>query len=313
MKRATLLLNPAAGRGVQRQAIVESIAVAFRERGIATEVVPTAGPGQAGLQAAEACVRGADAVFACGGDGTVHEVLQGMIGQPDTALGVIPLGSANILARHLSLPVKPLKAALQQITYQPRAVPAGHVTCETRDGEISRYFLTMAGAGPDGALVYRMLAQGKQRFGRAVYYARAAQLFATSSFAPFNVEYYSLSGTATRRRVASAMVVRVGNLGGLFRPLIRGGSITHEHMLLSLVRSPATVGLPAWFALSWARLHRWNRMAELVRVTEFRCDAGHGRPVQVQADGEWLGQTPMTARLIPSALKLLMPPAATKS
>jgi diacylglycerol kinase family enzyme len=160
----------------------------------------------------------------------------------------------------------------------------------------------MAGAGPDGALVYKMLATNKHSLGRAMYYLRAASLFCRTRFAPFPVT----CGDTTNHAV-SAMAIRVGDLGGLFSPLIRGASLEHPHFTLALALPPASLSLPAWFAMSWTRTHRFNPYISTLSVEAFHCGAGASQPVQVQADGEWLGQTPMTVTLIPYALRLMMP------
>src|SRR5580698_11048134 len=114
MRRAVLLYNPASGRRhTERLRLIEHIAKALRNEGLDLETIPTEAPGTAGRQTAEACTAGAEIVFACGGDGTIHEVLQGMAFQPQAVMGVIPLGSANALARHLQLSLDPVRAALQ--------------------------------------------------------------------------------------------------------------------------------------------------------------------------------------------------------
>jgi diacylglycerol kinase (ATP) len=224
--------------------------------------------------------------------------------QPQAAMGVIPLGSANALARHLQLSLDPVRAALQQLHHEPRIIPIGQVRYQTPQGERSRYFLVMAGAGPDGALVYRMLASGKHSLGRLSYYLRAARLFASTRFSPFAVHVTPQNNAASMPAV-SAMAVRVGDLGGLFSPLTRGASLEDPHLQLTLAAPPASLSLPAWFALSWSRLHRWNPHVRTLEVESFTCGSG-ASPVQVQADGEWLGHTPMTVSLLPNALRLLM-------
>jgi diacylglycerol kinase (ATP) len=309
MHRAVLLYNPQSGsRSVERLRIIERIANALRSEGHDIQTIPTEAPGTAARQAIEACAEGAEIVFACGGDGTVHEVLQGMAFQPQAALGVIPMGTANALARHLQLSLDPVQAALQQLGYEPRSIPAGQVTFQTPQGERSRYFLVMAGAGPDGALVYRMLTASKHSLGRLSYYLRAARLFSSTSFGPFAVHAVEQDGSVPLQLEAvSAMVVRVGDLGGLFSPLVRGASLEDPHLRLTLAAPPASLSLPAWFALSWSRLHHWNQHVRTLEVKSFTCGPGGAKPVQVQADGEWLGNTPMTVRLIPDAIRLLMP------
>jgi YegS/Rv2252/BmrU family lipid kinase len=309
VRRAVLLYNPNAGRRpADRLRTIELVAQALREHSIETKIIATEGPGTAGRQAAEACERGADILFACGGDGTVHEVLQGVAFHPVTELGIIPLGSANVLARHLSLPLDSVRAAIHQLQYQPQTIPVGKVVYQSSTGEQSRYFLVMAGAGADGALVYRMLGSGKHRLGRMMYYLRSAHLFLSARFPGFRVT----SGDRTTCAV-SAMAVRVGDLGGLFSPLIRGASVNEPKLLLTTVKTPANLSLPLWFMLGWARLHRWNGYVDTRRVDSFTCAAGETGNVQVQADGEWLGQTPMTVELIANGVRLLMPPTTSRS
>jgi diacylglycerol kinase family enzyme len=297
MRRATLLFNPLSGRA--NPETIERISSVLRNRGIDVTRLPTQGPGSAGQQSAAAST---DILFACGGDGTIHEVLQGLVFHPRTALGVIPMGTANALARHLQLSLDPVQAALQQLARIPQTVPVGHIVYSTPTGPATRYFLIMAGAGPDAALVYRSLASAKSRFGRAAYYLRSAALFASTRFSAFPVT----TSLGTQLAV-SAMAVRISDLGGLFSPLTQPASLDHPHLTLNLVRPPGTIALPAWFALSWARLHRINPYTQTISTDTFTCGPGLTSPIRVQADGESLGHTPVTVTLIPKALRILLP------
>jgi diacylglycerol kinase family enzyme len=84
-------------------------------------------------------------------------------------------------------------------------------------------------------------------------------------------------------------------------------SLDHPHLTLNLVRPPGTIALPAWFALSWARLHRINPYTQTISTDTFTCGPGLTSPIRVQADGEFLGHTPVTVTLIPKALRILLP------
>ncbi len=313
MSRAALLFNPNAGRGGHsRVAALERAANVLRDKGIDAEIVATLGPGTAAVQAAGAVASGVQLVFACGGDGTLHEVVQGLAHHPSATVGVIPLGSANALARHLRLSFDAAEAMRQQLGFEPRLIPLGRVTCDTPGGQRSHYFVVMAGAGPDGMLVYRMLAKGKRRLGRAMYYMRAARLFMSERFAGFHVNAEFADGTSLEREAVSAMAIRVGDLGGLFSPLIRGASPADETLQLTLTQPPHQFTLPAWFATSWTRTHRWNPYTKHLSVASFACSAA-GHRIHVQADGEWIGTTPMQVDLIPNALRLLMPASRSTS
>src|SRR5215469_67531 len=233
MTRAALIFNPkAGGGGASRLPSLERAANALRSRGFEAEIIATSGPGSAGLQAADVASHGAELIFACGGDGTLHEVIQGLALQPSATVGIVPLGSANALARHLGLSFDPAAALRQQLQFTPQTIPLGRITCETPDGPRSRYFAVMAGAGPDGTLVYRMLATGKQRLGRSIYYLRAAHLFLGSRFPAFRVRATLHNGIPLERDAVSAMAIRVGDLGGLFSPLACGASPTDETLNL---------------------------------------------------------------------------------
>src|SRR5439155_26122988 len=104
MRKAALLYNPLSGRRRERRVKdVEAALAVLQEAGVEANAEPTLGLATAGDQAREAIAHGGDTILACGGDGTVNDVLQGTVGT-DAALGVIPLGTANALAHELLLP-----------------------------------------------------------------------------------------------------------------------------------------------------------------------------------------------------------------
>jgi YegS/Rv2252/BmrU family lipid kinase len=307
--RATLVVNSLAGRRQDLPTLVRALVQALEKSGVQTNAVLTTAPREAQSIAAAAASQ-SDVVFACGGDGTVHEVLQGLIGT-NAALGVVPLGTANVFARNLHLSLNPIKALQQQLDFEPRAITVGEARYTSKESEMTRYFTVMAGAGPAGALVYRLLGGKRSMLGRSAYYAHALRLFITRSFPPFRVKYRtSESGEWVEQRCVSLMCSRVASLGGVFSRLGSGSSPLESDLLLSIVKPPARVGLPAWFALSRVRLNAQNPWLEEVRVSEFRCapyETDHR--IHVELDGEWVGNLPMSVRLIPQAVLLLMPKA----
>jgi diacylglycerol kinase family enzyme len=325
VRRAILLFNPAAGNGSPfgQLPVVEAVAIALRSRGLQVEAIATHGPGTAGAQAAAiATDSNVDILFACGGDGTIHDVLQGLVTEsghaPMPALGIIPLGSANALARDLGLPLDPIAAALRQLDYLPRSVPVGKLEFLTAKGPATRYFTVMAGAGPHAALVYPLRAAtpliSKRSLGRTAYYLRSLGLFLTEClptrrrFPTFLVECGNpASGTSCQIEAVSAIAVRVASLGGLFHPLATGGTLDSPSLRLIVVRPPAQLGLALWFGLSWLGLSHRNPFAETFDVASFRC-IPRALPPHLQADGEWLGKGELRISLVPDALRLLMPP-----
>jgi diacylglycerol kinase family enzyme len=308
VNRAAFIVNAVAGRRKDLRVLVPELVKILEQRGVQANATVTTVAGEAQTIAANAAASGCDVVFACGGDGTVHETLQGIVGTA-CSLGVVPLGTANALARSLGLSLDPVKALQQQLNFVPRAISVGEARCVAKDVEGRRYFTVMAGAGPDGALVYRALAGRGSKFGRGIYYTHAVRLFLTRRFPAFRVEYRSSdSGEWEQRLAVSVMCARVADLGGVFSRLTRGGSLLDTDLELVLVKPPAGIGLPAWFALNTVGLHARNPWVETVRVTEFRCvPLTSDQPVHAEVDGEWIGHLPMSVRLIPQAAWMLMP------
>src|SRR5437867_7777598 len=128
MLHAHVILNPAAGRGAARRA--ESVvARAFRAQGWAVDVVRTEGPGHGQELAAQAVRQGARHVIAVGGDGTVHEVANGLLrSDADAALGVVPVGSGNDFAKLVGVyGHDPARAVARLVTARSRRFDAGRV------------------------------------------------------------------------------------------------------------------------------------------------------------------------------------------
>lgn len=287
--------------------------IALSGLGHRVETVMTTGPGSATWQAQGEVEAGADLIFACGGDGTIHEVVQGLVselGEPRAALGVLSFGSHNSLARHLRLPSDPVAAALKQIQGVPSTVPIGKVVF----GRQTRYFILMAGAGPDGALAQRLHGASKSCLGRASYYAHAAKLFASRHFAPFEVEVVNeANGIVSARQAVGVMAVRVSDLGGMFRGLAGGRASLHDpHLSLLLLRPPAFLSLPLWFVSAWLGLHRLNPFLEIVKAQSCTLHPQSSAAPLLQADGEWVGQIPAKFSIVTNALRLAVASEATK-
>jgi diacylglycerol kinase (ATP) len=307
--RCFLLYNPTSGRKrSQRAEQIRRIADALSGLGHQVDVAATTAAGSATVQTHEAVRAGAEIVFACGGDGTVHEVLQSLTsesGAHRAALGIIPMGSENALARNLGISLDPVSAALEQIRSTARTIPLGKIAYEGG----FRYFVLMAGVGPSGALAYSLLSADKSKLGRVTYYLRAARLFVTRRFHCFEVEYAdAASGVTVRKRAVSAMAVRVGSLGGLFGKLTGGqASVEDTDLQIILISPPGLISLPLWFLSSWLNLRGPNRLFRSIRVRSFSCWPISASSPHFQADGEWLGRIPIEVSIVQDAVRILLP------
>src|SRR5690348_14466352 len=174
MRRAALFYNPLSGRRKKyRIQDVELAASVLRSAGVEVEVAPTKAASDAAAQVRMAVRHGFDTVIACGGDGTVHDVLQGLAGT-DAALAIIPLGTANAMAHDLRLPISCERAARALLTAIPKRIAVGKI--EYRDFNnipSSRYFTVAAGVGVDAHLFYKLNRMIKDRMGMLAYYTKA--------------------------------------------------------------------------------------------------------------------------------------------
>jgi diacylglycerol kinase (ATP) len=314
MRKAVLLYNPESGRKrEQRAAHVEAAAAVLRAAGVDAQAVPTRSPGSAPEQAREAIAAGCDTIFACGGDGTIHEVLQGMVGA-DAALGVIPLGTGNALASDLKLPRDPAAAARAALAATPQRIALGRIEYQQSTGErASRYFMVVAGIGADAALVYRLALGFKQRYGMFAYYSLGFRLWLQHRFAPYTVEFLdAASGQWRRETVTQVLAVRVTQFGGLLRKLAPGAALARNDMQLVLFKTHRRRDFFRY--MTCALLERDPAIpgrVELVHSTEARCLPLEGgaadRRVYLEADGELLGTLPVSIVLESSALNLLIP------
>jgi diacylglycerol kinase (ATP) len=304
-----LIYNPVSGRDRSRRVEqIRDVANVLIALGHRVETIATNAPGSATAQARDAVTSGAEIIFACGGDGTIHEVIQGLVsesGPPNSMLGIIPLGSANALAHHMRLSLDPMTAALQQIQGTAHTIPIGRIVF----GDRPRYFAVMAGAGPDGALTYEALGADKSRLGRLAYYLHAARIFLTRRFPAFEIEYTEAESKKVEiQQAVSVMTIRVDDLGGLFSRLAaRQASIHDAHLRLLILGPPAVISLPLWFVSGWLNLHSFNPFLRFVDVSGFCCGRGPEAAPHIQADGEWIGRAPMQVSLVPDALRLLVP------
>src|SRR5580704_4650576 len=126
MRKAMLLYNPLSGRRKSPLADVETALSILRKAGVEASAAPTRAASDATDQTRQAIADGCDTVFACGGDGTIHDVLQGLVGT-NVALAIIPLGTANSLAHDLKLPLSPAEAAQAALTAKARRIAVGRI------------------------------------------------------------------------------------------------------------------------------------------------------------------------------------------
>jgi diacylglycerol kinase (ATP) len=285
-----LIYNPGSGRRRDRRQAVSEMVELLRGRGLTVDARATGGPGDATRLSRDALAAGADLVVVHGGDGTVNEAMQPLVGG-STPLAVWPGGTANVLMRELGLPRDPERVADMIATGRTQHVAVG------RAGE--RYFLLMAGVGLDAALVRVVNPALKRLAGQGAFWFAAFQQFVRWEPRRFLVEVEGQRHAATFALLANAACY-----AGAMR-IAPQASLASDHLDLCLIdwtdRRRFVRHARAGFTGTLAGLPGVAYL-QVRRATALGNDA-----VSVQVDGELLGQLPMTFACVPAALSLVVP------
>lgn len=311
MRRVALIYNPASGqRPGRRAAVIADVVSVLRGAGVEVKVIPTESPTSAGRQAHAAMEDGYDTILACGGDGTVHETLQHLVGG-SAALGVIPMGTANALAADLGLPASPVQAAKMLLTATPTRVSVGQVFYQGSEGETrSRHFIVAAGVGADALFMGRLDPKLKQKFGYALYVVEAFRLWVTHKYPTF-AACFKESGYETPRveEASQILAVRISNFGGALRNLAPGAAVTNPKLHVIALTTRSRMHYLRFMTSVLLRRYRYESPIELVECESVECFGLQGATEElfVEADGEWLGTLPVRMEVVPEALTVLIP------
>lgn len=297
MTRALLISNPAAARTDTRA--IAAVRDVLHGGGWAVDLAVTTAAGDARRLAERGRDEGFDAVLSYGGDGTAMQVA-GAIAGTGIPLGLLPGGTGNVLAGNLRLPRHPVAAAQAILRRTPIAIDLGAVS--RSDGV--HHFAVCCGAGFDAMLMKRTDTASKRRWRRAAYVRAALTALPGVTSVPVRV---TIDGSETRH---DAAMVLVCNCADLMPPLLRvHADIRPDDGVLDVVVLRAT---GAWQSITaFAELFFGGRPSQVWR--------GRGRTIRVvtegsdmpaQLDGELIGTTPIEARVLPGALRVLVDPQA---
>ena len=273
----------------------------LREAGLDYRVVQTTRPGHATEAARDALQRGERYLVAAGGDGTVHEVVNGMLegGRPivpDAVLGVVAAGSGSDFVRSFGLPGDPVESARHLAGGRVRLIDLGRVTCSRDQAEVTRYFPNIAEAGLGAAVVART--SGLPGFlGPAKYFC--GFWLTLPRFRPATVRVEA-DGHAYQWRAHNVVVANGRFYGGGMHisPKSEPDDGALDVLVMAGPKSEAFTALPKVYRGT----HLPHRNIVELRVSRVRVEADP--PFPVEADGEYLGTTPATFEVIPLPVRL---------
>ncbi len=288
-----LVINPAAGPGRKRARMA---ALAERARRLIPHLTVrfTEGPGHATELAEQAARAGAPRLYAAGGDGTINEALQGLVGSR-TALCPVPAGTGNVVARELRLPLQPEAALKEGIRRQVHPATVGLAEGE----DYRRYFLLMCGIGIDSAVIADLDRGTKSGLGIGAYFLQGALTMARYRFPPIRVRAGEREYTGT-----SIVIANGANYAGGFT-LTPDAGLTRPDLNLLVMQGdhPLIYGQYAIGVLA----HCHTRMNGIHSIDGSRFVVTSDTPMRGHLDGELTCLLPLTLSALPGGVRLPLP------
>ena len=295
-----LIVNPAAGQGRPQEAL-EALQAALAP--LLGGIVVTQGPGDAERAARAASEEGRfDAVLAAGGDGTINETVNGLLagqaaGGAALPLGLVPVGTQNVLAHELGLPSSDLGATLTMLQAgRTRLVDVGLAG--------TRHFVLMAGFGFDALVVREVLRPMKEWIGPAAY------AFATvGALAKHRSTALCLTLDGQEIRSEAYLVVIANAASYAYRQIKLAPFAALDDGWLDICvfeRAPTDrVGFAAQMMAVLMRRHLRDPRVRYYRAKHI--GLASDPPIQGQLDGEVFGQTPLEISILPRVLPVFVP------
>ena len=184
--RATIIINPIAGK--RNFAHIKQAIAVLRPNDITPEMRETTKRGDAYLFAEDEVKKGTEVVIAVGGDGTINEIANGLA-HSSVKLGVLPLGTANVFSLETQIPLDPVSAMNIILKGTPTPINLGHIRLREAygEGEISRYFLLMAGVGFDGGVLHELKRSEVAKWGKAAYFFTGMRVVSKYTHSPLHI------------------------------------------------------------------------------------------------------------------------------
>jgi YegS/Rv2252/BmrU family lipid kinase len=293
IKNIRIIINPAAGIG---ESILPIINASMKEAGIKWEASITHQAGDA-IQFAKAAVKeGIDALAVYGGDGTLREAISGLIGS-EIPLVILPGGSANVMATELGIP-SDLKEACMLLSQDP---------LETKTIDIGqfnkRYFIVGISLGFEADVVKGADRQSKNKMGIFAYFLSAAAALKKTKRTVYHLK---IDGQEHEVQGLTCIITNTGNLG--FSNISFDKHIDVSDGLLDvIVVRKVNLSLFKLMVVTLLKRERPDNL-ELVEHWQGKDISVSSSPKQtVQCDGEVLEKIPLHIKIIPGAIKVLVP------
>jgi YegS/Rv2252/BmrU family lipid kinase len=309
LQNALLIHNPNAGHGgARRRRLLDEARRIFASSGIEAELAETRGPGDATEIAQRATAERRQLVIACGGDGTLNEVVNGLAGHSNghrVPMALLPAGTANIFAKELTLPWDIPAAARKLVRGNVVDIALGLATPVNEPAK-QKYFLSVAGAGPDGMIVYSIDLELKARLGILAYWWQGAREVFRYQFPHFRVIVAGQSADSSL-----VIVGRTKHYGGPFK-ITTLADLYEDKFEVMTLNTRSGFRYLSYLPTLWMGKLRGTSGVFFSKTDTVLCEPLDDKPVHAQVDGEPLARLPVEFKIAPKALKLLVPESSQR-
>lgn len=294
-RRALVIVNPSSGRRGRLRKALRRLEREARKRRVCLEVRQTGGAGDARSWARQAAAY--DLIIVVGGDGTVTEAIGGLVAAGlSVPLAQLPMGSANVLAMTLGVPRLPRRAAAVALSGTPVPFDVGHLP------ELDRHFALAVSVGWHARVIRDASRPLKRVLGAWAYVLSGLRNALAMRPRRLTIE---VDGRQQELAAHTLMIVNVGGPAGA-AARVRGAISPHDGLMEVAVLRPRSVGGMIMLLVRW--LTRGLSARDDVRARAAASLRVHSEPpLGVQVDGEVVGTTPVEVRVLPSAVRLVVP------
>jgi YegS/Rv2252/BmrU family lipid kinase len=293
MKPSTILIANPAAKGASERRMRRAIEL-LRSAGCDAEAYYTEKRGDAEALAKNACLEKAGLILACGGDGTINEVINGAA-YSGTNIGIIPMGTTNVLAKELGIPENVEGAVKQLSNGKAHTVSLGKIFFTHSSSLVTRYFSLMAGIGFDADAVYGFKESIKRHSGKTAYILSGFKTLI--NYEPEGLEFI-VDGKAYSGY--SAIIGKAAKYGGHFKATPDADLLKPDlYAYIMHGKKRSDILRYVFGILTGAHLKFKDITYVRAEHIEITGDA------RIQTDGDYIGTTPATVTVAKDALRLI--------
>ncbi len=293
--KAVLFYNKKSGQSKEGEHL-QKISSHFEKHNIDFEIVMVTQPEKEIKDiVSQAISKGVDLFLAAGGDGTVSFVGSQLVGT-DKPLGIIPLGTGNLLSKELNIPQR-LDKALDLITSED------HETLKMDTIKFDgRYYIANISVGMTPKMIEKTNTKDKQRYGIFAYLVNFIQQILGLELQRFNLEYDGQTATYTASEI---LITNSRTVGVEAVKWSEDVSITDGILDLFVIRAANIFDILSLLLSIFTKNEKKSPVMKTIQIKEY-CRIETSTPINIQADGDCVGQTPAEIQVNPRSLKIIV-------